>query len=201
MAQTFDFPEVCVSEISWYLEENNRAFNNPLTGGSQIGDAGSSKWVGKLTLNNKDLATARILDVFFLKLRGRYNKFRIYDPLFPEPLGIAAGSPVVDVSHQKGRVLVIRGTPPLQNFLKAGDYFNVGESLHRLTEDADTDANGKTILRFEPPIRNSPAVNTPIKTSKCTVRCHMRDPKQAARATRAPILSSYTIDFEEAIYD
>lgn len=200
MANTFDFPSTCISELTWYLEENNRAFDNPLTGGVQVSDQGSAKWVGRLTLNNKDLETARMLDVFFLRLRGRYNKFRIYDPLFPEPQGAAGGNPMVDVSHQLGRELVIRGLTPLQNFLKAGDYFNVGESLHRLTEDADADASGKTTLRFEPALRYSPTANTPIKTSKCTVRCHLRDPKQAARVTRAPILSTYTIDFEEAIY-
>lgn len=73
----------------------------------------------------------------------------------------------VDGSGQSGTQLSTwNWTPSSATVLRAGDYFalegSFGRSLHLLTSDASSDANGRAVLNFEPPLRSSPPDDTPL---------------------------------------
>jgi hypothetical protein len=59
--------------------------------------------------------------------------------------------------------------PNVANVLRAGDYIafetSTGRSLHLLTADASSDANGRAVLSIEPPLRTPPTDNTALITS------------------------------------
>jgi len=99
---------------------------------------------------------------FGVKLEGMFNHFLLGDPSARIPRGVATGSPKVDGAGQQGNTLAVKDfTPSVTGILKKNDYFQIGTGalsrLHMLTEDADTDPSGDTILTFAPALRYSPA--------------------------------------------
>lgn len=58
------------------------------------------------------------------------------------------------------------------NVLRTGDYFafdtSTGRELHLLTADVSSDANGRAVLTFEPPLRTLPSDNTALILSSAS---------------------------------
>jgi hypothetical protein len=65
--------------------------------------------------------------------------------------------PYVYGAGQTGTQLVVWGwQESITGILKAGDFFSVNGELKMITQDANTDALGRTTLHFEPPLRSAP---------------------------------------------
>lgn len=94
---------------------------------------------------------------FFLKLNGMLGTFMAGDVLGKRPQGTGFGNPVVDGSGQSGQTLITRGWNGSTAVLKAGDYFQVGQRLYKVVDDAlPTGATGQATLDFWPRLRESP---------------------------------------------
>lgn len=76
-----------------------------------------------------------------------------------KPFGVATGTPVVDGAvSERSRVLPSRGwTPSTEGILRQGDLFQLGTlanaRLYMVTQDANSDADGKVELNIWPEIR------------------------------------------------
>lgn len=94
---------------------------------------------------------------FFLRLNGTEHRCRL--PLFGHvQRGTLNGTPVVDGGGQTGHSINIRGATSSQTgWIKAGDIFRWGNTLHMCTLDADSDISGDVTVEFVPEIRNSPS--------------------------------------------
>ncbi len=126
------------------------------------------KWAGERW--SFDLQMPPILDEddadeftsFILGLQGRFGRFLMGDPSRPTPRGIGGGSPLVDGASNIGYQLDFKNAPVLlTNWLKRGDWFQLlsgaSSQLHRLTQNINTDSNGRGTLVFTPALRMLPA--------------------------------------------
>jgi len=163
----------------FYLETNTQTFESPLTKDTQRMVLGGSRWVGSYSLPPMHRAQAAAWQAFLLKLQGRANTFNAYDPDKKSPLGAATGTPLVNGANQTGSTIITADWGHSITALKAGDMFSFGE-LKMATADAITDSSGNVTISFQPPIRTSPADNTPIVTYKPTCTMILTDDAQAS---------------------
>jgi len=144
---------------------------SPFSFSEQVYDLGGEMLTisGTLPLMTKEQAEEYVS--FLFKLKGRWGTF-----LFPIPLstpqGVATGTPLVNGAGQTGNTLAIDGmTPNTTNIFKAGDWINIGSGsstrLHKILNDANTNASGEVTVDIWPAHRSSPADNAAITTSNC----------------------------------
>ena len=79
-------------------------------------------------------------------------------------LGIAGGTPFVMGGSQIGKTLVTDGWPNSVTVLKAGDLFQVENSLYMNLTDASSNGSGQATLDIWPTAR-TPADNAPLVVS------------------------------------
>jgi hypothetical protein len=80
-------------------------------------------------------------------------------PVQPQQTGAAQGFAV----PQSGVVCRVKGLPANQiGLLLPGDWFEINQELKRCTARLDSDAAGKGMLQFSPPLRNPATDNTPV---------------------------------------
>lgn len=125
-------------------------------------------WHGVLTITPLTDEDARRFTSWLVALQGRRGTFFLGDPS-GDPRGAAAnnpGNPVIDGSDQVGSTVLITGVPSsVNNWLREGDYIQIGEGLsarlHMVLLDSDTTPEGRVTLRIWPKLR-SPTINGTI---------------------------------------
>lgn len=161
---------------SFYLETNTQTFESPLNRNAQRVELGGQRWRANWTLPPMTKANAAPWIAFFMKLKGQVNTFTASDPDWQTNLGAWSGTPLVNGAGQTGNSLIIDGcTNSITGWGKAGDYFNVASSLHRLTADCNTNGSGQTTLVFEPPAYVAPADNAAITVNPATIEMRLID--------------------------
>lgn len=157
-----------IESIVLSMEFVNAVSKSPFTLGSQVYDWGGMAWKIDSTLPSKmKRDTAEEWIAFALSLRGRKGTFLAGDPSGRIPRGVGGGTPLVKGAGQTGSTLLVDGCPiSTTNWLKKGDYFQLGTGssarLHKLIENANTNASGEVTLEFVPTLRTSPADNAPL---------------------------------------
>lgn len=103
---------------------------------------------------------------FLIKLKGAYGTFLAGDNAGKTPRGIATGTPLVKGGSQTGETLVTDGwTNSTTGILLAGDYIQIGNYLHKVLVDVNSNGSGEATLDIWPPLRSSPADNASIITT------------------------------------
>lgn len=170
--------------VRFGLQTNTQTFVSPLNNAMQRVLLSGAQWMSTYTLPPMNRVQAALWKAFFLSLDGRAGTFNAYDPDFVTPRGSAGGTPLVNGGSQTGSSLSIDGcTANVTNWLMAGDYFSVGGELKMLTSNASTNGSGQAMLNFKPALRNSPADNTAIITSKPTCTMALVDDSQSMWTT------------------
>lgn len=101
-------------------------------------------------------------------------------------------------SSQSGTQLYVKGFPAsATGTLLMGDQFEVDGQIKFLTASADTDASGRTMLQFSPPLRRAVADNTPIIVHKPMGR-FMLGGDSSGWSNEPGVFSTAAIDLEEA---
>lgn len=157
---------------SFYLETNTQTFESPLSRATQRLELSGQRWRATYTLPRMTKVQAAAWIAFFMKCKGMSETFTASDPDWKTNLGAWSGSSLVVGAGQTGNSLNIDGcTASITGWAKAGDYFNVGGELKRITADANSNGSGEVTLSFEPPLRASPADNATITCNPAT--CNM----------------------------
>jgi len=157
-----------LESIVLMMEFVNSVSKSPFTLESQVYDWGGMGWKIDATLPSQmKRDTAEEWIAFALSLNGRNGTFLAGDPSGKTPRGVGGGTPLVKGAGQTGSTLLIDGCPiSTTNWLKKGDYFQLGTGsssrLHKLIENASTNASGEVTLEFRPSLRGSPADNAPL---------------------------------------
>jgi hypothetical protein len=171
-SELFEFPaEVCFASITFGYEAVVARSASPFSLSEQSYNWGGYRWVAEvnippMSMQNYPEAVGK-LRAFGVKMNGGYNTFLLGDTSSKAPRGVGTGTPLVDGAGQTGEYLDVKGfTPGVTGIMLEGDWVQIGvgssAKLHMVIEDADTDTSGDTTLRLKPPLRNSPANNTPI---------------------------------------
>lgn len=144
--------------VEW-IAENSVAFTeSPFSKKIKVFDHGGKRWRVNIGLPTMRLADARRWQAWFLALNGLEGTFRLRPYLESTPDGNAAGAPVIDGASQIGTTLATRGWNSSQTeILKAGDWIQIGDYLHKVTQDASSDAFGDAGVEIWPNLRSSPA--------------------------------------------
>lgn len=149
-------------------KRSQQVSESPSTLISQVQVSTGERWEADVTLPQMRREKAGDWQGFFNMLDGKVGTFMLGDALGRNPRGTPLGTPKVKDSNQSGKILIIDGCfPETQKWLRAGDYFQIGQRLHQVSRDADADADGVVVLDFWPRLREVYATGTPLITADC----------------------------------
>ena len=132
------FPSVGIQSMTMRLRSATAISQSPFTFDQQTYQYQGVRWEAEVTLPPMKRADAKQLEAFFASLRGQANTFTLGNPLHNTTatgsLTGDAGDTTCDVTSFTGAV--------------AGDYFQVGNALHIITE-----VNSSSSIDIMPPLR------------------------------------------------
>lgn len=108
---------------------------------------GTQRWTVEIQLPSMTMENARTWEAWFLSLNGLEGTFWFAPVADSVPQGVATGAPLVNGASQSGQSLVTDGwTPSQTGILKAGDWIQIGNYLHRVLQDVNSDVGGNATL-------------------------------------------------------
>lgn len=132
------------------------------TGAQNVYPHQGGHWEVELSLPPMTNAQARDWIGFLVALNGMEGTFYLGDPDYTKR-GTGTGAPLVKGGSQIGKTLLTKGwTAGQTGIMKRGDYIQVGDTLHMITQDANTDDSGNATLDIWPLLRASPADNANV---------------------------------------
>jgi hypothetical protein len=164
------FPtNVAIKNIKWTAMTRVAASESPFTGQEQVYEHQGQWFEAEITLPPMTRSQAEVWVGFFLALNGRAGTFTFGDPDNTSPQGVGTGTPLVNGGSQTGRTLVTDGwTAGQTGIMKAGDWIQLGDYAHKVTQDANSDGSGNATLEIWPNLRESPDNNDAITVNNTT---------------------------------
>lgn len=181
------------------LERNLHTFEGPFHAGQQQGSYAGAMWQAEIELAFLNRQQAG--QVIGLLANHGQSGILLPDTVHSEPLGVGGGWPVTDGINQ-GALLTIREAPEsVPGWLLAGDLVQVGQHMHLLTDDVDTDEQGRCQLRITPYLRRLPQDGTPVITRGCACLMQLEAsqtlPRRVSPGKR--YLSELKLSFREVV--
>ena len=134
---------------------------SPFTFAGQSHAYSGQMWRADVTLPPMRRSSADAWITFLMSLRGQFGTFLLGDPIACTPRGLAAtfpGNPAI-TSQTGGTIAVTGASNNKTNWLLAGDYIQIGTglnaTLHKVLQDASTNASGQTSLEIWPHVRDT----------------------------------------------
>lgn len=154
-----------IARVSMQYQAVNALVMSPNTLQQQVQEFEGECFLAEVALPIQSKDEAGAWRAFLCSLQGVKGTFMLGDPLNTSPQGTAPGAPKVDGASQTGRELATKGwTASQEGVLLAGDWIQVGQRLHMVLVDADSDGSGDATLDICPALRESPADNDTIIT-------------------------------------
>ena len=143
---------------------------SPFTFSGQAFAYAGQMWQADITLPAMKRSDAEQWVSWLISLRGQYGTFLLGDFVGGTARGVATGTPVVNGAGQSGGTLNVTGaTVSTTGWLKAGDYIQLGSAgsskLHKVLQDANSDASGNVSLDIWPHLRSSPSNSATVVVS------------------------------------
>lgn len=173
---------IAPSRAEWRLKSNTGKAFSPFDGSVETQERPGARWIATLVYDKwrrQDLAE---YEAFLVALRGAAGRFYLWNHAREDPQGTALGTPLVQVSPPPTTTSIdtYGWTVSQTGLLLPGDYFGVDGELKMVTTQVDSDATGYALVEFEPPIRGTPVVDTPILTTAPTATFMLVDDDQTA---------------------
>lgn len=171
MTTTLDWPEALrPASVEWRLVVPQLVGRSAFDGSVQADSMGAAYWAFAITTGALKRSEVPEWEAFIQRLRGAVNRVRAWDWRRELPLGPASGAPEVFVSALGASLQVQGWLPNIAGVLQAGSYIGINGELKRLSVTANSDALGRGVIQFEPPMRVAPPVATPLILAKPTAR-------------------------------
>ncbi|KFZ31881.1 hypothetical protein IDSA_04140 [Pseudidiomarina salinarum] len=165
----------------------------------EVWEEPGDKWRCSLTFNFLTRDEFRILDAHLASLRGHVGITMIPDTAHQNAALQSTGL-VCDEEGQYGTSLKVAGATPGELVANAGDRFQVGNQLFKVTEDTTADCTGRTVFKVMPEIRNPVTLNQPIITHNTRGAFRIENPSSLPnRSGNKKIVRGIQIDFIEAM--
>ncbi len=193
------FPTITPNAVDFGLVSNTQNSRSELDGTVQTLALPGDIWTGVLTFTNVFDPDARVLRAFLSSLRGQSGRFYLSPPAYKRA-GTAPGSPLIKGAAQTGATIATDGWTASQvGILKIGDFIEIGAELKMITTDANSDATGSATLSFVPPIRVSPADNSPVIVTSPKSIMMLKDGNQSRWQAQPTPIYAMSIAVEEAL--
>jgi hypothetical protein len=160
-----DFPAgIRITDVSITPENSVGIRESPSSFRQEVQVFGGQRMRMRVSFKEEGPELGSRLETFFLKLRGSAGVFRFFDPYHSVPMGQAMGLPIVVSATAGQQTVTTSGWLPNVNFqLRAGDYIQIEDNLHRVLDDAHSDGDGEATLTLWPDLRASHAPGESIK--------------------------------------
>lgn len=136
-------------------------------------DSGGHQFAFSLRWPPLSARNYRRLVAVFARSRGIVEPFELVVP-GAEPLGTAAGTPIVEGSHVAGdSTLKTRGWLGLSRVFVDGDLFRLGNKVYRVTAAARAGLNGRVTLDIDPGLYETTNDGTPLVVRGLSFRVHL----------------------------
>lgn len=156
-----------VRNVLWLAENSVSKTESIWSMSTKVYSWGTQRWTVEIQLPSMTMENARTWEAWFLSLNGLEGTFWFAPVADSIPQGVATGTPLINGASQSGQSLITDGwTPSQTGILKAGDWIQVGNYLHRILQDVDSDVGGNATLDIFPSLSKAvPSDNDPITTS------------------------------------
>ena len=163
------FPTVSgIYSIEWLKDIAVSMSENPFSKSQSFYDWQGKRFEAAITIPPMLIENGRIWEAWFLSLNGPIGTFWLSPSLDSVARGIATGTPLVNGASQTGQSLITDGwTISQTGIMKAGDWIQIGNYLHRVLIDADSDISGNATLDIWPNLRSAPADDLALVVSSC----------------------------------
>lgn len=171
------------------------AHTSPHSGQSQVVEMPGTRWAHSLRLEGLSTTERQMMSTFFAQLRGRANRYTLWDVINPVPKGTMRGSLTVSGSIAQGAVAcsVTGGGGQASTTLLRGDKLSIGGELKIITADATANGSGVISLTVEPPFRNAVSGGAAVVWDKPTAK-FIRTEDNWRMAHTAPRFGDITLD-------
>lgn len=201
------FPALTPQTASFRIVRATSSSVSPFTFRQQVYKFGGGRWEGNVDFPPLTQDQAAELQAMFLELEGQYGTFLYGDPnyLAQGARGLATGSPLVKGAGQTGNTLVVDGlSNNLTNWLKKGDYIQLGTGtsarLYQSSTDVNTNGSGEATITLYPALRTSPTDNAVVVVNGARGCFRLADNAAEWRVSEGN-LYSVSFGFVEAIIE
>jgi hypothetical protein len=156
-------------QLELVMNDTVSVTRSPFTGQTQLQAwPGADWWEANLTLPQMPQCDAQIWTAFLAQCRGMSNLFALGDPLHAQPSGTprgtTAGAPTVaGVNSAMATSLNTKGwLPSAMGLLLPGDQLQIGQRLHRVLDQVNSDSSGNAAISIWPSIREATADGDPL---------------------------------------
>lgn len=149
-----------IREIEWVGENSVASTESPWSKKLKVYDNSGKRWLVNIELPAMEVENARIWRAWLLSLNGMEGTFWLSPTLDATARGVATGTPLVNGASQTGQSLITDGwTAGQTGILKAGDWFQLGNYLYQVLQDANSDGSGNATFDIWPNLRAAPGDN------------------------------------------
>ena len=179
-----DFPAgIRISDVSITAEDSVGFRENPFSFHQEVQVFAGQRMKMRVSFLRQDPEDGGRLEAFLLKLRSGAGTFRFHDPYHSEPMGQAMGTPIVTVAAAGAQTLTTSGwVANVNKQLKAGDYIQIEDNLHRILDDVNSDSSGNATLTVWPNLRATHSASTEVKVRNANGLWRLQGAPQWQRA-------------------
>jgi hypothetical protein len=149
--------------VRWTMLDAVGVGESPYTFSQETYEHAGRRWAVEVQLAPMKRADAEEWVAALASLRGRRGTFYFSDPLGATGRGAFGGTPLVNGAGQTGGTIAIDGCSlSVTNWIRKGDWVQIGTELHKSLTDANSNGAGEVTLELWPGPRVAPADNDPV---------------------------------------
>ena len=199
---TRTFPAIKPNSMTWELIANSQQFV-ALSGAIQTAQRPGQRWTVQLEYAALVAADRAVLQAFVVQVLGQADNFTLtphdYSPRGAFEIKAGFSRAQINGASQTGNSLSIdKCKNDTANWIRAGDFFQIGTELKMATADASSDGSGEITIEFVPELRTSPANNSDVIVSDPAGVFRFVQPRMGW-SSRPPFISSMTLECVEDI--
>tara|TARA_S200002703_G_scaffold154916_1_gene158426 strand:- start:5492 stop:6058 length:567 start_codon:yes stop_codon:yes gene_type:complete len=139
------FPNISIQSMDMRLKRTVSVSESPFSYAQQVFIHPGARWEAEVTLPPLKHDQAKAFQAFLIKLKGQSGTFDFGNPLHNESFSVEVESN----GSVRDETLTCSG-----DAVPAGNYFQVGDRLHIITDDfAGATSPATATLNFQPPLR------------------------------------------------
>jgi hypothetical protein len=152
--------------MRWMMVDAVGVGESPYTFSQEVFEHAGKRWAFEARMVSMQREDAEEWIAALASLRGRRGTFYFSDPLGATGRGALSGTPLVKGGSQTGGTILIDGCGNgVTNWVRKGDWLQVGTELQKSLVDANSNGSGEVTLELWPGLRSAPADNAVVTVS------------------------------------